>query len=358
MAILKRFWRGWAVGALFGETTPLQQFCFSILIGAAVVWPVLLIGILAPKAAVQMVALVALPASVPAWTVRFVWIALALAIPLGIGLAVAGRRADTGGRRWRALASAWRGFPLTIGLAAAFAVIFVSVPIMKVAALLRRRHSAEIPIIMNTSAYHEVAAKICAVLNRQGFSFHRAAPDWWVSAPMRLLTWLGGEAMRSHVPTRVEHFVTDDLSMSLYPTGLVLRGKPGRLTWAHGLIAETVVHTDGLQTTDPKAQALERRLRPLWRAYDLDPAGRAGDAALERELDRIARELRALQIDWDDWQVLYRQILQLGRAIAGRPQLLDGGPAALAGPERPPRLEQAKTEAKTGSKTEVKTANP
>ncbi|HEY6475795.1 MAG TPA: hypothetical protein VI456_04385 [Polyangia bacterium] len=329
MAILKRFWRGWAVSALFGQTTAREQLLFSILIGAAVAWPLLLVGVLAPKIAVQMVALVPLPASVSAWTVRCVWIALALLIPLAVGFAVARRGSDAGGQRTRWLASIWRGFPITIALAGAFGVIFVSVPVMRIAELLRRRKSADIPLIMNASAYHQVAAKLCEVLNRQGFAFHAAAPRWWVAAPMRLLAWLGGDALRSHVPTRVEHFVTDDLSMSLYPSGLVLRGRPRRLTWAHGLIAESVVHTEGLQTTDPKAQALERRLRPLWKACDCAPGEPAADAALGGELDRIARELRTVQVDWDDWQVLYRQILQLGRALAGQPQLLDGSLSRL-----------------------------
>jgi hypothetical protein len=329
MAILKRFWRGWAVGALFGHTTPGEQIVFSILIVAALAWPLLLVGILAPKVAVQMVAMVALPPSVSAWTVRLVWIGLALLIPLGLGLAVA-RRQDVARHPARRLASIWRGFPITVGLAAAFAVIFVSVPIMRMVALLRRRKSADIPLIMNASAYEEVAIKLCEVLNRQGFSLRSAEPEWWISAPLRLLTWFGGDALRTHVPARVAHFVTKDLSMSLYPSGLVLRGPPKRLTWAHGLIAESVVHTEGLQTTDPQAQALERRLRPLWKAYDRAPAERAGHAGLAGELDRIARELRTLQVDWDDWQVLYRQILQLGRAVAGQPQLLDGAPPSFS----------------------------
>lgn len=330
MAILKRFWRGWAVGALFGQTTAGEQIVFSTLIVAAPAWPFLLVGILAPKVAVQMVAMVPLPSSVSVSAVRLVWIGLALLIPLGLGLAVARRRQDLAGRPARQLASSWRGFPLTVGLAAAFAFLFVSVPAMRIVALLGRRKSADIPLIMDASAYHEVATKLCEVLNRQGFSFRSAEPGWWISAPLRLLTWFGGDALRSHVPTRVAHFVAQDLSMSLYPSGLVLRGRAKRLTWAHGLIAESVVHTEGLQTTDPQAQALERRLRPLWKAYDRAPAERAGHPGLAGELDRIARELRTLQVDWDDWQVLYRQILQLGRAIAGQPQLLDGRPPSLS----------------------------
>jgi len=334
VAILKRFWRGWAVGALFGQTTRREGLFLSLIVVAAVAWPILLVGVLAPKSAVQMIALVPLPDGVPSWIVRLGWIGLALLIPLGVGLAVS-LKTPPAMRQGPSVLRVLLGFPITVGLAGAFAIIFVSVPVMRLIALVRRQQSTDIPLIMSASAYHEVAAKICEVLNRQGLSLRAAEPGWWVSAPIRLLTRLGGEALRSHVPKRFEHFVAHDLSLSLYPSGLVLRGKPARLIWAHGLIAEAVVHTEGLQTTDPKAQALEQRLRPLWRRYDLEPARRTKSADLARELDHITRALRTLQVDWDDWQVLYRQILQLGRAAHGERQLLDAEPPPASRSDAP-----------------------
>jgi hypothetical protein len=325
VAILKRFWRGWAVGALFGETTKRQQTLFSVIVGAAVVWPLLSFGVLAPKIAVQAIALVPLPAAVPIWAVRLVWLGLVLAIPLAVGLAVAFNAPPGALRRPRAwrLNRIMRGFPITLGLSVAFAIIFISLPVKRVVAWLRRRKSAEIPLIMTASAYHEVAARIREVLNRHGFSFREAEPTWWVSAPIRLLSWLGGTDVRSHVPTQLEHFVTDDLAISLYPTGLVLHGLPERLTWAHGLIAESVVRTGGLQTTDTKAQALEQRLRALWKLTEVDRRGPKVDGLVVRELEQITRELRTLQVPWDDWQALYREILQLDRSLQGQCQLLD-----------------------------------
>ena len=281
-----------------------------------------------------MIAIVPLPDGVPSWIVRLGWIGLALLIPLGVGVAVS-LKTPPAMRQGLSVLRVLRGFPITVGLAGAFAIIFVSVPVMRLVALVRRQHSTDIPLIMTASAYHEVAAKICEVLNRQGLSLRAAEPGWWVSAPIRLLTRLGGEALRSHVPKRLEHFVALDLSLSLYPSGVVLRGKPARLTWAHGLVAEAVVHTEGLQTTDPKAQALEQRLRPLWRSYDLEPARQKKSAVLARELDHVTRELRTLQVDWDDWQVLYRQILQLGRAAHGERQLLDAEPPPASRSDAP-----------------------
>jgi hypothetical protein len=343
MAILSRFWRGWMVEALFGKTTGHRRRLFQALIAAAIVWPVLLFGILVPKLAVQILAFVPLPDSVPAWTVRLVWIALAVFIPLAVGAAVA-VQAPTSARHgplvWRVL----RGYPITVGVTVSFGIIFLSVPVIQLATLIRKQASIAIPLIMDASAYRQVARRACHVLNRQGFSFRPADPGWWVTLPMAVLTRLGGDALRSNVPDRLEHFETDDLTMSLYPSGLLLRGQRERLTWAHGLIAEAVVHTDGLQTTDPKALAFERRLRPLWRRYDADPGTCPGDADLIRDLERLTRDLKIVQIDWDDWQVLYRQLLQLARAVHGEPPLLESGPPVPLEAGAGLRPEQARPE--------------
>jgi hypothetical protein len=329
MGIIDRFWRAWAVEALFGRATAHQRTLFICLIGAAIAWPVLLFGIVVPKLVVQVIAFVPLPDAIPNWTVRAVWMALAVLIPIGVGVAVT-TKAPRGGSRGHLVTGVLRGVPITAGLTASFGIIFLSVPVIRIAALVRKRKSIDIPLVMDALAYEQVARQVCRVLNRNGFSFLPADPGWWVWMPVRLLTWLGGDVVRAHVPTRLEHFVTDDLTMSLYPSGILLRGKPQRLTWAHALIAEAVVHTDGLQTTDPNALALERRLRPLWRRYDADPARSTHDETLLRELDRATRALKTLQVEWEDWQILYRQILQLARAVHGELPLLEGAPPRVS----------------------------
>ena len=334
---------GWAVRALFGQTSAREQTFLSVVVAAAVAWPILLLGIAAPKIAALLLAFVPIPHAVPSWAVRIVWIALALLIPFAVGISVAAKAPRSAlqdsPKASRAL-TVLRGFPITIGLAAAFIVMFVSVPVMRSAAMVRRRRSADVPLITNESAYHQVAATLCEVLNRHGFSLRPASPGWWVAAPIRILTWLGGDAFRSYVPAQLEHFVSRDLELSLYPSGLLLRGKAKSVTWAHGLIAESVVHTEGLQTVDPKAQALEKRLRRVWKTYDTAPAQIVGsDENLVQTLEQISGELGRLEVDFDDWQVLYRQILQVGRAIHGQRQLMDlQATKAQRGPGRPSGL--------------------
>lgn len=332
---------GWAVRALFGQTTAKEQTYLSVVVGAAVAWPILLLGVVAPKIAALALAFVPIPHRVPSWTIRIVWVTLALVIPIAVGLAVAAKAPPPAKKESRVV-TVLRGFPITVGLAAAFLIMFVSVPVMRLATIVRRRKSADVPLITHDAAYHQVAATICEVLNRHGFSLRRAAPGWWVAAPTRILGLLGGSAFRSYVPDDLEHFVSPDLELSLYPSGLLLRGKAKQLTWAQGLVAESVVHTEGLQTIDPKAQALEKRLHALWKTYDEDPARNRASAALDQQLDQVTHDLGALEVDFDDWQVLYRQILQVGRAIHGHRQLMDvGASKAKVGTDSPkPRAAQ------------------
>jgi hypothetical protein len=55
-------------------------------------------------------------------------------------------------------------------------------------------------------------------------------------------------------------------------------------------------------------------------------------------LDEITHDLGNLAVPFDDWQVIYRQILQVERAIRGERQLLDDeAPGTVGGaPRRPP----------------------
>src|SRR5580698_1622474 len=149
---------GWAVRALFGQTTAREQTHLSFVVGAAVAWSILLLGIVAPKIAAL------------GWTIRLVWVGVVLLIPFLVGFSVA-TNAPPSVRRESAVYTVLRGFPITIVLAAAFFIMFVSVPVMRLAASVGGRKTANFPLMTDAPAYHEVAVRLCEVLNRHGFSF-------------------------------------------------------------------------------------------------------------------------------------------------------------------------------------------
>jgi len=321
---------GWAVRALFGETSGKDNTFLSGLVAAAAVWPLLLVGLLFPKMAALLLGFIPVPDWVPDWTVRLVWAGLVVLVPCAVGLAVAAKAPPHLARQSfarRLLA----GLPITVGVAITFVLMFVMVPIVRGWAMLRGLKTADVPLVTETVAYHETASLCFDTLNAHGFEIHRATPGWWARMPVAVLRFFSGKAFAAYVPDEVEHFEAAGLAITFYPTGALLRGKGAKLTWAQGLIAEATARSPGLQTSAVAAQRLETQLKRLWRIYLDEPEAHANSAVLVGRMTEVTRQLASAEIDFDDWQVLYRQLLQLRRALHGEPQLYEEqlGPASV-----------------------------
>lgn len=313
---------GWAVRALFGQPSPKEQPFLTGVVAAAAAWPVLLLGVAVPKLAALLLAFVPLHNRVPPFVFRLVWLGLALFVPVVVGLVVAGK-APTGSVRESSWMRVARGWPITLGLAAAFLVMFVTVPALKIASIVRGRKQEQVPLVTHSSSYHDVAALIVAALDRHGYDLRRATPGWWISVPTTILLKMGGSAFRGYVPDHLEYFREGPLEAALYPNGLLLRGPKGRVTRAHGLVSEALSHSDALQTMDQQAQTLEKRIHSLWDLFDRDPVGNVGAEPLRNAVDALALELAQADLAFDDWQILYRELLQLDRELDGKPPLID-----------------------------------
>jgi hypothetical protein len=87
----------WAVVSLFGRVTGTRKVFLWGMMAAAAAWPILLVGVVAPKAALFVVAFVPLSSKVAPNVVRWIWIAAAVLVPIAVGVTVA-RQSPTGRR--------------------------------------------------------------------------------------------------------------------------------------------------------------------------------------------------------------------------------------------------------------------
>jgi hypothetical protein len=312
---------GWAVVALFGRTSPRQQTILSGVVAAAAAWPILLIGIAFPKIVTFLVAFVPLSRHVPSWIVRLVWLGLALFVPLVVGTVVAAKAPPGSPHEpaWKRLA---RGFPITVGIAGAFLLMFITVPALRIISAVRGRRDEHVPCITEGDDYQAVAAEIDRILETHRIQAKRGEPSWWLSGPAKVLQKLGGKSLRGFMPSQLAYWEGDDLEIAFYPSDILIRGSKKRTAWTHGLLVEALSSGPGLQTFAPTAQELERQLRRIWKLYRENPTAHTGSRLLQSRLRDLTEELRLLEVNYDDWQVLYRQTLQLDRALRGEPQLL------------------------------------
>src|SRR5258705_252191 len=208
---------GWAVVALFGRVSGRRRMLLSGLVASAAAWPLLLAGVVAPRAATFFLTFVPLPDALPGWLVRFVWIALALFVPIAVGAGLRSPPTEKGGTRAGLFGSVLRGFPITAGLALAFLVLLVTVPVLRVVSALRGHQDIHVPLVTTAESYPAAGALVAETLRRHDIS--------------------------------------------------------------------------------------------VW--------------ALRSRLEAISAEMSERPLPFDEWQVVYRQVLQLDRALAGRPQPLE-----------------------------------
>ena len=312
----------WAIVSLFGRVTGNRKLFLWGMMAAAAAWPILLVGLVAPKAALFFFTFVPLSSTVPPSLVRKIWLGLALLVPIAVGVTVGVQ--SPSGRREGLAKSILRGFPITAGLAAAFVILLVTVPALRVASMVRGRRDTYVPLVTTLESGGLAGRVVLETLGRHGLEMTPIDPPWWAALPAQILRRLGQGAFTGYVADQSAYFQSGELEAVLYPNALLLRGASGVVARAHGLAIEALTgHPDMFQTVSSEAQEIERQIQRVWSAYRLNPEAHENAGPLLSRFDEIATEFAERPLPFDDWQVVYRQLLQLGRALGGRRQILE-----------------------------------
>ena len=299
---------GWAVAALFGEVRQGEKTLLSAVVAAVAFWPILLAGIAFPKVAAFVLAFVPLPKRTSAELLRVLWAALALIVPIVVGFVLQRRE---GMRQGGGLRSTLAGFPVTAGLSAAFLLAFAALPFQKLGALMRGETEEHVTLITEEASLDEVSETICQALDADGLAVEPAPSPWLPRAIAAILRHTA--ALVGQSASRPRYYRGPDLELTLSPHGATVRGLRRASARAHAVIAATATHTPALQTTDPDAQKLERRIKELWAKAE----HRRHSAAANRLYGQVARSLSTLTCPYEDWEILYREYLQLGLVVEG-----------------------------------------
>jgi hypothetical protein len=134
-------------------------------------------------------------------------------------------------------------------------------------------------------------------LDRAGIQVGRRRAHWAYELPGKVLAILGGETVRALVPTQLAELVGDGFRMTLHPMDLSLLGRKKTLSHARAAIVRELTFTEAYQTWSREAQGIEDRLMKAARG--------------ENDLDAIGTELNERDFDFEEWEILYRLLLQV-----------------------------------------------
>jgi hypothetical protein len=281
--------------ALFGRVPEDRQLFLSLMAAASLFWPVILAGIVVPSIATFLLAFITIPEWANDW-VRPIMLVLAILLPLSVGfLSTKLTYADlTGGDLVK---ETLRGFPYAIGLCVVLLWMMILAPLTNIRAMLRRWESDHVAIAVQPGGYDTVVRDLADALARANVRVSNRRAGWTYELPGRVLALSGGKRVAALVPAKLVVLYNDDVEVVIHPMDLAIRGRTGPLSRARAAIARELTFTRAYQTWTKEAQEIE------------DALARA--ARGEGDLDAIARRIADTELDFEQWEILYRLLLQV-----------------------------------------------
>ena len=300
---------GWASILLFGRVPQSKQMLLTGVTFGSVIWVVTLLGIALPDVGTFLVALVPAPDAIEDSWIRLAMLVLAIVLPLGIGVAglvlmdPEDRPKGIGGK----LVQVLRGYPYAAALALVLLFLIVVAPIYKIRTIVKRWDDAHVPLVIQPGRYEEVAAQVEAALDAAGLDLGRREAPKPLEAPSRLLAAVGGAYVRRLVPDHLMMLASRELEVMLHPSDVAIAGTKLAVARARAAIADRLTKTEAYLTISEEAQVIEDAIR----------AARKGETkqSVPALLDAIDKRLASLVVPYEEWEVLYRQRLQLERDL-------------------------------------------
>jgi len=301
---------GWATVLLFGRVPEDRQIYLSAVAFGSVLWLIALVGVAFPAIGSFLVAFVSPPEWVKPW-IRLAMLVAVVVIPALVGW-LSTRMVEPKDRP-STLRAIGRGYPYTIGLALTLLVMTIFAPVMKVRDLLRRRTTEHIPVIIPPEHYAVVVDEVRRALEAGGTRTTPRTAPWMLRAPTKILTWFAGRSLRGISDVPLQRLVAEKIEVLLHPSDLVLSGRAPDAAHARSVLAERLTVTHAYMTWTKEANELEDTLRRAW--ADL-AAHHATDAA--DRLSAVERKLHTLTVPYEEWEVLFRQLLLAQRELLAR----------------------------------------
>jgi hypothetical protein len=307
---------GWASTLLFGRVPAKRQYMLLGITFGSVIWIVLLLGVLLPDVGTFLLVFVPDQDIVPENVIRLIMLIGAIVVPGVIG-ALTLMLSNSGDRSARRVAdNVARGYPLTVLLSVLLVFLAALAIVRKAQSLARGWTDAHVPLVIEPGKYDVVASDLDRALEAAGLEVEPTTAPAAMSKPATWLAAIAGGSAASLVPEKLIQLDGKDLDILVYPMDLLISGKPALVARARAAMASRLTTSAAHLTVSAEAQAIEDRLASLARPATATPGHppRFDDAAAA-EFAAIDEQLSTLEIPYEEWEVLYRQRLQVERDL-------------------------------------------
>ena len=310
---------GWASTLLFGQVPQSKQLLLSGISLGSIVWVATLVGVIVPAVGTFLIGFIPLPDWVDDNLVRIAMLIAAILLPIlvgigGIFVVDAADRPNGMGLVVQVL----RGYPYSAVLALTLLLMIVVAPIRKIRSLIKRWEDAHIPVVVKPAGYERVADDLEHAVDAAGFDLRRVGAPRILEVPSKLLAAVGGAGVKRLVPDRLIVLKNPQLEVMIHPSDVALSGTKAAVARGRAAVASRLTFTAAYLTSSKESQEIEERLEQIWRAVrDIGDQQSIAErvAQLRTDLLSVDQQMETLTVDYDEWEVLYRQRLQVERDL-------------------------------------------
>jgi hypothetical protein len=307
---------GWASTLLFGRVPAKRQYLLLGITFGSVIWIVLLAGVLLPDVGTFLLVFVPDQDIVPEDVIRLIMFIGALIVPAVIGALTLMLATPVDRSAKRIAGSVARGYPLTVLLSVLLIFLAGLAIVRKAQSLAKGWTDAHVPIVIEPGKYDEVASDLDRALEAAGLEVQPTTAPAAMSKPAKWLAAVAGGSAGVLVPEKMIKLDGKDLDILIYPMDLLISGKPRLVARARAAMASRLTTSAAHLTVSAEAQAIEDRLARLARPERATPDRPARfDDTATTEFTAIDEQLATLEIPYEEWEVLYRQRLQVERDL-------------------------------------------
>jgi len=295
---------GWVIAVHFGRVPTRQKYILSAMSGVSLLWAVMALSLTSPW--VRELFTFARSQAVPFY-IKLIpplaglgWVLLPL---VNSFLAMYLKRQHN--QRIEKLGFLL-GYKYTPGFALALLLMVISLPLLLLPPVLKGLCREHLTIMIKPEDFRRVLENIIAILRKSGIKVGLYPGTLWRRSPQAILALFAHDLLGNWTKHRAHLIKGDGFQVIVHPTDLVIEGEGGAVVRVRNLLAKELTFLDAYFTWDGAAHRMEEQINAVRRE-----TCRSGWTSPAAELVIIEAELDRLQIPFAEWEVLYRQILQL-----------------------------------------------
>lgn len=309
---------GWAIIRFFGEMPSMKKYLLSSIALLSVAWWYFVVSLIWPPVFTLLVRIQPQAARETGLINWVTWPAI-LAIPLLTGVLTMFVDEKPKPGIWGKLRPVLQGYLVAPGFGIAILTMMLVSTGLVIYSTIRQMKVEHVPILLKPDGYQQVLMDLTKALEQSGYKITRHPTPWVLKPPEWILAVFASNIFKGVAPKEacILSGDCDMLNVVIHTADIAVSAQKETAVRARAVITTNVPFTEAYLTWDKGSRAFEDRVAAIRKRY-LGKGPQAIPQA-QQEIEQLKASIYVKGVPFQQWEVLYREVLQLEEALIVTP---------------------------------------